>query len=214
MNVADLVLGDGIELKRVAATNGGEYCGPCPFCGGGDRFRAWPDHPDGKGGRYWCRGCGRSGDAIQYLRDYRNMGFIEAAQFVGKEINSFTPSLTNMRKTRPNWSPRETSPPAYLWQARAKRLVDDCERGAVSPHTFAQKMLGWLKEYRGLSEETIKENRLGLVPIDRWEGHEQWGLAPDLKEDGTPKKIWLPRGLTIPLCLNGNILRIRVRRLK
>ena len=27
------------QLKKVANTNGSEYAGPCPFCGGQDRFR-------------------------------------------------------------------------------------------------------------------------------------------------------------------------------
>jgi hypothetical protein len=75
-------------------------------------------------------------------------------------------------------------------------------------------MLGWLKERRGLSEAIIKKYRLGLVPIDRYEGHEQWGLDPVLKDNGTPKKIWIPRGLTIPLCHDGKIYRIRIRRPK
>jgi len=30
-------------LKRVVATNGGEWAGACPFCGGRDRFRVWPE---------------------------------------------------------------------------------------------------------------------------------------------------------------------------
>jgi DNA primase len=75
-------------------------------------------------------------------------------------------------------------------------------------------MLGWLKERRGLSEAIIKKYRLGLVPTGRYECHEQWGLDPVLKDNGTPKKIWIPRGLTIPLCQDGNILRIRIRRPK
>jgi len=29
-------------VKRVATTGGGEYAGPCPMCGGRDRFRKWP----------------------------------------------------------------------------------------------------------------------------------------------------------------------------
>ncbi|WP_342452329.1 primase-helicase zinc-binding domain-containing protein [Desulfovibrio desulfuricans] len=41
-----------------------EFAGPCPECGGEDRFIVWPDKPNGGG--YWCRGCGRQGDAIQY----------------------------------------------------------------------------------------------------------------------------------------------------
>lgn len=32
-----------VRLKRVAGTHGGEYAGPCPFCGEGeDRLRVWP----------------------------------------------------------------------------------------------------------------------------------------------------------------------------
>jgi hypothetical protein len=94
------------------------------------------------------------------------------------------------------------------------RLVEESERWLFHHHTFAQTMLGWLKERRGLSEETIKEHRLGLVLIDRFEGHGQWGLEPVLKDDGTPKKIWVPRGLTIPLWQEGKIYRIRIRRPK
>jgi DNA primase len=42
------------RLRRVASTNGGEWAGPCPWCGGTDRFRVWPyaARP-----RYWCRQC-------------------------------------------------------------------------------------------------------------------------------------------------------------
>lgn len=59
--------GQDTTLKRKANTNGGEYCGPCPFCGGRDRFQVWPKHPDGKG-RFYCRGCERTGDAVDYKR--------------------------------------------------------------------------------------------------------------------------------------------------
>lgn len=142
------------------------------------------------------------------------MNFKEACQYVGKEIRSFTPSSFVKRSHRDRLSPRETTPPTDVWQDRARRLVEASENDLFLPYPFAQKMLGWLKERRGLSEAIIKKYRLGLVPIDRYEGHEQWGLDPVLKQDGTAKKIWLPRGLTIPLCQGGNILRIRIRRPK
>jgi hypothetical protein len=93
-------------------------------------------------------------------------------------------------------------------------LVEESENWLFQPSALGQRMLGWLKEHRGLSEETIKKFRLGLVPIDRWEGHEQWALEPILKDDGTPKKIRIPLGLTIPLCQDGKIYRIRIRRPK
>ena len=46
----------GIQMKRVGRE---EYAGPCPFCGGRDRFHVWTK------GNYWCRPapghCGRAG---------------------------------------------------------------------------------------------------------------------------------------------------------
>ncbi|NIQ88778.1 MAG: hypothetical protein GWN93_06720 [Deltaproteobacteria bacterium] len=46
----------GVTLKKVSAT---EYQGPCPWCGGTDRFHVWEK------GNYWCRPgpghCGRKG---------------------------------------------------------------------------------------------------------------------------------------------------------
>ncbi len=138
----------------------------------------------------------------------------DAAQDVGREVTSSTPSLSGRKAARTIWEPRVTTAPTDLWQERAMRLVEESENWLFHPSTFGQKMLGWLKERRGLSEETIRTHRLGLVPIDRFEGHEQWGLEPVFKENGTPKKIWCPRGLTIPLCQDGKVLRIRIRRLK
>jgi len=79
------------DLPRAAATNGGEWCGPCPLCGGSDRLRAWPNHPAGVP-RAWCRRCGCSGDVLtwamrvsgldpgergatrRFLEDWRNAG--------------------------------------------------------------------------------------------------------------------------------------------
>jgi len=48
-------------LRHIASTNGGEWAGPCPFCGGTDRCRVWPNQ---EGGRFWCRQCEAQGDAI------------------------------------------------------------------------------------------------------------------------------------------------------
>jgi hypothetical protein len=73
-------------------------------------------------------------------------------------------------------------------------------------------MVTWLKKQRGISEETIRAHRLGFIPAVRWEDHVQWGAAPVQKENGGLKKVWIPRGLTIPLCHDHRVLRIRIRR--
>jgi len=71
-------------FKRVAATHGGEWAGPCPWCYGTDRFRVWP-YREGGENVYWCRGCGACGDLIQFLRDYKGLSFIEACKVSGQE---------------------------------------------------------------------------------------------------------------------------------
>jgi len=84
-NLLDLATRD-TTLRRSSSTGGGEWCGPCPDCGGRDRFRVWPEK-----GRYWCRGCGKQGDVIQYLRDFRGLSFRAAARLVGKPIGRYQP---------------------------------------------------------------------------------------------------------------------------
>ena len=75
-----------VRLQRVSNHRGGEHAGPCPSCDGDDRFHVWPAE-----GRYWCRGCGKHGDTIQYLRDFRGLSFREAARLVGKQLGPYRP---------------------------------------------------------------------------------------------------------------------------
>jgi hypothetical protein len=78
MNMMDIVKLKG--YKRHANTNGGEYVGPCPVCGGKDRFHAWPET-----GRFWCRKCEKSGDLIEYFRWAEGMSYPSACEAVGCE---------------------------------------------------------------------------------------------------------------------------------
>ncbi len=52
-----------------------EYHGPCPHCGGSDRFIVWP----GPTGRFWCRRCGCRGDVIDAYRLVRPTADFHAA---------------------------------------------------------------------------------------------------------------------------------------
>ena len=82
MNVLEVLRAHGFDLTRAAATNGGEYCGPCPKCGGRDRFSVWPAGR-GTGGRFWCRGCRWNGDALTLLMELRMLSFIDACRELG-----------------------------------------------------------------------------------------------------------------------------------
>lgn len=85
MNIQSILEGDGFQVKQKSRS--GEWCSPCPFCGGEDRFCFWPATDN-----YWCRQCQRKGDAIELLRDLKGMTFPEAVEAVGgKPLDSPKP---------------------------------------------------------------------------------------------------------------------------
>ena len=84
MTVTDLYTARGLALKSKGRNSrGAEFAGPCPLCGGRDRFLVWPEQNDGRGS-YSCRQCGISGDVIQWLMDVEGMTFRQAAQAAGR----------------------------------------------------------------------------------------------------------------------------------
>ena len=202
MNLIELIQTDGRKLKKVATTSGGEYCGPCPFCGGVDRFRVWPDES-----RYWCRQCGKAGDSIQYLRERRGLSFVEACEVLGHDPG---PRKDTTRTAATSWKPKEANTPGALWQAQAKTFLDEAIDTLWTPQ--GDKLRAWLRGEKGLQDATIKGACLGYNPADIYEPRATWGLVSILKDDGTEKKQWIPAGLVIPLIINGDVLRLRVRR--
>lgn len=193
----ELIAADGGTLRKVATANGGEYAGPCPWCGGRDRFRVWPEQD---GGRYWCRGCERLGDSIQWLRDRRGLTFAEACRTLGREPG---PRPSGPRPARPTWEPRDATEPAAEWQASAGAFLDgavDClwsARGDVAR--------AWLRTEKGLHDATIRAAGLGFNTSDKYEPRASWGLP-------AASPLWLPAGLVIPLVKGGDVHRLRIRR--
>jgi len=204
MNLFDMVVNDGIELKRVGSTNGGEWSGPCPFCGGRDRFRVWPEH---KGGRFWCRGCGKRGDAIQFLMESQGVSYREAC----RKLNIATAKMTGKRNEtlKPKFTARKARIPDTLWIEKAGEFL---KATGVSLWTEENNGLAFLKA-RGLEERTIRQANLGWNKKDLYHDRESWGLLREFRSDGRPKKICLPAGIVIPsFGYDGNLIRIRIRR--
>lgn len=67
---------------RNSSQTAGEICGPCPRCGGVDRFAIKP-----KDGLWHCRGAGKGGaDAISLVRYLKfDCSFLEAVEFLAGE---------------------------------------------------------------------------------------------------------------------------------
>lgn len=207
MTIIELIQADGFFTKRVGSTGGGEYAGPCPWCAGQDRFRCWPTQ--GEAGKYWCRSCGRSGDAIQYLRDYRRMTYREACDHLGRDPGQRPPMAAGRPPVKPAWEPRACPAPGDLWRDKARRLVSEAVYHLWAPP--GKEALRFL-EMKGLAGDTVKRFSLGWLPADRWDAAPAWGLPEVLKDNGQPKRLWFPKGVTIPLLQGGQVKRVRVRR--
>lgn len=67
----------GARLKKIVAN---EYAGPCPLCGGTDRFSI-----NTKKRVYNCRGAGEGGDVIAMVRYVTGCSFIEACELITGE---------------------------------------------------------------------------------------------------------------------------------
>ncbi len=189
-------------LKRASSHRGGEYHGPCPFCGGTDRFRVQPEE-----GRWVCRQCGQSGDAIAYLVETGRMtkaGAYKARH--GDMVNIDAGNVTS-RLPRP---PAACDPPSGRWQARAWDFIVQSQTALWS--AIGSKALSWLTG-RGLNEETILRSGLGYHTGQlEYEDRAAWGLPEELNEKGNPKKVWLPRGVVIPWFIGDDIWRVNIRR--
>jgi len=193
--------------KREAGTSGGEWAGSCPKCGGRDRFRVWPDHPSGDtGGRFLCRGCGWTGDGIQFLRDRDSMTYPDACKAFSVEPRSMTKHDSREPRAAA-WQPRPAAKPVEQWQKQADRFVASCA-AAMAPDTEG---LAYAFA-RGLTAETVARLRIGWNPADRWEDRAAWGLPPEQNDKGNPKKVWLPAGLVIPSRRRAGIVAVKVRR--
>jgi DNA primase len=215
INILDLIRADGFIFSRVAATHGGEYAGPCPFCGGNDRFLIWPEH---KGGRYWCRGCEKTGDAIQYMRDTQGLSFSDACRALGISKAGYRRKRSRLISEKPGFRPKKYDAPPAPWMQKAETILKASQLNLWTPGGQAERDI-LLK--KGLTEETIHRAGIGFNPAELYRDRRGWGLPQEIRSDGKPKLLWIPAGLVIPLAplpgqkaqsQNEGVTRLRIRR--
>lgn len=185
-----------------------ELCGPCPWCGGKDRFTIFLDQGKDSLGRFWCRQCGKKGDTIQFLRDIDGLSFNEAKAQLGYNTMSYAHSMAmaKIEATRP-FEGQETSPPGDIWQQRAKAVVAWASTQIQEkPH-----VLQWLAKERGLTLQTVKKARLGWLSKDFYRPRKAFGLPEEYKPNGKPRRVWIPKGLCIPVFEGNTLLRVKIR---
>ncbi len=202
---SDLLALAGVAMRKVAGTGRGEYAGPCPICGGHDRFRVQPSGPDGP--RWYCRQCGggKWHDAIDLVRQLKQVDFAEAVTML---VGS-APELASAPRPAPAAEPELTAAPGPTWQTAARRFCDDSLARLWSD--AGRAALDGLRA-RGLADETIRAAGLGWHESDRYEERAAWGLPEEQDDRGRPRRVWLPRGVVIPWQIGGQLWRVNIRR--
>ena len=213
MNILELLQSDGITPQHVSR---GEYHSPCPECGGEDRFSSWPDkvNSNGKymGGRYVCRQCEIYGDAVSYLMKRRGLKFWDAVRELGVDPGDEPPEW--YKKRGRSFTPKPPQPsPGSSWRKEAEKQLSFNQN--LLRRKMRKTVLDWLLSERGLSFDTVCRSGLGWNDVNMLFSRESWGLKPEQKANGKPKKLWMPAGLMIPFFdETGRLARIRIRRTK
>lgn len=211
MGILDLIQAETNIIFRKA---GKEYHGACPWCGDdgkgdkADRFIIWPAE-----GRYLCRRCDRKGDDIQFVREYKGLGYKEACEYLNRGDNiihlNHPNHLNHSIHLNHHNHEEPLHPPSAAWLESAWPLLTHCQ-GQLWDGAGA-RALTWLQG-RGLTAATIRVAGLGYNDRDHYTDRAAWGLEPETLPNGKPKGLWLPRGVVIPWLIDGELWGVRIRR--
>lgn len=199
--MTDLVPG----LKK----SGAYHIGPCPFCGGNDRFNV----KAADGGDLWiCRQCGdgKYHDVIDFLmrRDGRTF-----AEIVGGATSS--PRLATI--PTPAAAPELTTPPAGCWQIPALMAAAECaDFLQKSGNPAAGKVLAYLRDHRHLIPATLQDHMIGYNPTWRTVAEiirPRLDAIPDYRPPwlDAAADVWVAPGVTIPGMVDGQLWYVNVR---
>lgn len=197
-----LQLADELNLasKRTASTHGGEYHSSCPSCGGKDRFIIWEQQ-----GRYFCRQCQKTGDAIQFCRDFMGMDYRSACAKLQLQLKE-TFSQKFFEKQR--FKPVSADFPSLIWRENAGHFVRSCSAALEKDFIVQERLI----TERDLSKTTIQQFCIGWNSITSFVSLPHWGLPSSLNAQGQGKKLWLPRGIVIPTISSNEVIKIKIRR--
>jgi len=146
----------------------GDYWAPCPF----HQEKTASFHVDDKKGFYYCFGCHAKGDALTFLKEAENMGFMDAVEALAREAGMAMPARDPAERQR-----ADARAPLYAaMEAAARHYRMQLSSAAAAPaRDYLQR--------RGLSAAVIDRFGLGFAPDVRqglWSHMTGAGIAPDV----------------------------------
>ena len=131
----------------------GDMWAPCPF----HQEKSASFHVDDRKGFYYCFGCHAKGDAISFVRETENVGFMEAVEILAREAGMPMP---------------ERDPQAQQKADRRTQLAEVMEQAVsffkLQLNTGAAADARAYLERRGLRPDILERWEIGFAP-DQWQ---------------------------------------------
>ncbi len=170
------VVGDFVSLKK----RGVNYLGLCPFHN--EKTPSFVVSP--AKGIYKCFGCGKAGNAVNFVMEHEHYSYPEALRFLAKKYNieieeeALTPEMQQQIDERESLFALNTFVNNYFQE----NLFNTEEGKAIG--------LSYFKE-REFLEVTIKKFQLGYA-LDKWDDYSRHAV-----ENGFKKEVLFKTGLSI-----------------
>lgn len=193
------------EMVPGLTRRGGYYIGPCPFCGGEDRFNVRV----GDDGDLWlCRHCapGKYHDVVEFLgrRDQLRPGQVLA------RYGAVGGGFGVIENTRPpsTISRPLSEPPDDAWQMFALGALRECAAALWDDSAVGQAVRVYLTGKRQPDASTGFPGDRCLLP----EAVRAAGIGWNARDQHLQNGCKLPRGITIPCMVDGDLWYVKVRR--
>ena len=168
--------------QRKSNMGKGDMWAPCPF----HHEKSASFHVDDRKGFYYCFGCQAKGDALKFVQETENVGFMEAVEILAGEAGMEMP---------------RRDPQAQQKQDRRSQLAEVMEQAVqffrlqlnTQGGTAARAYLAG----RGLTGEALERWQIGFAP-DGWQG-----LWDHLRSKSVPEDLIMAAGLAKPSSKGG-----------
>ncbi|MEP2640573.1 DNA primase [Roseobacter sp.] len=160
----------------------GDMWAPCPF----HQEKSASFHVDDRKGFYYCFGCHAKGDAISFVRETENVGFMEAVEILARESGMQMPARDPQAQQKAD----KRTELADVMELAVKFFRLQLNTGAA---TAAR---GYL-DRRGLDAATLDRWEIGFA-ADQWQG-----LWDHLKAKNVDDQLILGAGLAKPSSKGG-----------
>ncbi|MBF9058952.1 DNA primase [Rhodobacterales bacterium HKCCSP123] len=155
----------------------GDLWAPCPF----HQEKTASFHVDDRKGFYYCFGCHAKGDAIRFVQETENVGFMEAIEMLAREAGMQMPAPDPQAARKAD---RNTELARATEAAVAHFRLQLKTQGAAEARAYLDR--------RGLDQATLDRFEIGFA-ADAWQG-----LWDALKSKGFSDEVLLEAGLAKP----------------